>query len=417
MWKQFHDAKQQADARLPLYFLDLSLKNFDQIYYQDSLPSLKKNQQLIHSTLSQLSPPPLACAFPACDQIQCIVQVPDQKAMMQYVAALDDAIHQLPSQALFQRLFLGIGIYEMQQEDDLFTCMRNAKLARTASKDSHKMHTHIEWYDASLVQELLQRRMLEQHLYQAIGCKSFQMVIQPKVSCKHNRICGGEALIRLPFSDGMSIDTFRMITLAESNGLIEDIDAYMFEEVCRYQKETLARHDPLLPISVNISRIHFQHPDFFQRYLDLYRPYHLPDYCIELEITESAQMEGNEEAIPAFIEQAHAAGFRVALDDFGSGQSSLGLLSTMNIDTIKLDRSFFLHENKDSQIIVETILQLAKALSISTVAEGIETKKQVKFLKKHQCDMIQGFYYAKAMKVEDYRSFIKTFAQTTSSSR
>lgn len=409
MWKLFQEARKQADTRFSLYFVDIHLKNFDQLFYQDSLPTLKQLQLIIEKTLQSLDPPLLTYVFSSCEHIQCIMQMQDKEAVIQYLETLDDAIHQIPHPQLFQRLFLGIGIYAMKPEDDLFTCMRNAKLARTASKDATKLHTHIEWYDAALIDELLQQRSLEQQLYRAIGLKSFQMVIQPKISCKSGYVCGGEALIRLPDCDGMSVDTFHLIAMAEQNGLIEEIDEYIFEEVCKFQKATLQRHDPLLPISVNVSRVHFQTPDFLQRYLNIYQPYHLPDYCIELEITESAQNEHAKLSLPTFIQQAHDAGFRVSLDDFGSGQSSLSILSTLEIDIIKLDRSFFLHETKDSRIIVETILQLAKALGISTVAEGIETKQQVKFLQKHACDIIQGFYYSKPLSPEHYLHFLKTY--------
>lgn len=386
------------------YAIDLELKNLDQFFCEADWSSITDYQNRIKQTIYALAHTPLSFRFISYNHIECIYLASTKDKLMHIVQELDDALYSMSD----QRLFLGIGIEEIQPQADPYLCMRNAKLARTLSKDAHKLHTHIEWFQPSMLDALMKQRSLEQHLHRALGTHAFQMVIQPKVSCCDERVCGGEALIRLPFSDGMDIDTFYMITLAEANGLIEDIDLYMFEEVCRFQSQRMKHNDRLLPISVNISRVHFHHPRFFEAYLKIYKKYSLPDHCIELEITESAHCEHQIVSLSTFIKQFHEAGFLVSLDDFGSGQSTLGLLSNLEFDIIKLDRSFFLHDHQAGQCVIEMILDLAHRLHMQSVAEGIETKAQAAFLKAHGCDMIQGYYYAPPLHVEEFLAYVKT---------
>lgn len=411
MWKSWLTDIRYADASKPCYFVDLQIKNFDHLCFHDTNNTANLLQQQLFTNLKALPYPPLAVLFQSCDHFLCLYQAKNKENLMNKIAALDDMLYLISYNIASQPLFLGIGIYESQPDEDMFNCMQKARLARTLSKDAQKFHTHIEWYQDAYLSELQKKHQLEQLIYQTIGLNSFQMLIQPKISCAQSCVCGGEALIRFPFLDGRSTDTFHMITLAEHNGLIEDLDLSMFEKVCKYQTETIRRHETLLPISVNISRTHFQSPRFFQAYLQIYRRYQLPAFCIELEITESAQLQPEDKSMTAFLQQAHQAGFHVSLDDFGSGQSSLGLLGTMQFDSIKLDRSFFLHDTRESRLIITAMLQLAHALAISTIAEGIETAAQVQFLKEHHCTAIQGFYYAPPLQEEAFRTFVSQFSE------
>lgn len=392
-----------SDLNKHLYAIDLSLKNLDQFFERSSLDIIAKYQLEMEKAIYTLPNQPITFEFVSYDHIECIYEAETRDHLMQILHHMDDLLYVITH----QRVFLGIGIDEIHINDDPMVCMRNAKLARTLSEDAQKLHTHIEWFHSSYLENLLRKRTLEQQLYRAIGTHSLQMVIQPKVSCKDERICGGEALIRMPFSDGMDIDTFHMIALAETNGLIEDIDLFMFEEVCKLQSQILRDGGPLIPISVNISRIHFQQRNFFQDYLSIYKQYELPNHCIELEITEHAKQQDDLNTLIAFIKQAHQAGFLVSLDDFGSGQSTLGLLSRLDIDIIKLDRSFFLEQSQESNYIIEMILELGHKLHITTVAEGIESKDQVSFLQEHGCDMIQGYYYAPPLRLEEFLVYLK----------
>lgn len=164
-------------------------------------------------------------------------------------------------------------------------------------------------------------------------------------------------------------------------------------------------------ISINVSRRHFQNPAFLAEYAEIKERYGIADGQIELELTESIFF--NEEQI-ALVKQAvhemHQLGFRCSLDDFGSGFSSLGLLKSFDVDAIKLDRVFFEDiEQKKTQDILHCLIELAHRLHIQVVAEGIETKEQLAFLRTTTCDMVQGYYYARPLPAAAFTTWLQQF--------
>lgn len=192
------------------------------------------------------------------------------------------------------------------------------------------------------------------------------------------------------------------IPIFEKNGFILKLDYYMFERVCQTIRYWFDGGIAVTGISVNLSRLHLENKNLVPELCAIADTYHVPHNLLEVELTETVAME-NEEALHSLAEQFHEAGMRLSIDDFGSGYSSLGILNTLVFDTIKLDRSFFTDtaDLSRSQVIIQAIIQMAQALKITTIAEGIEEAHQVDFLRKLNCDAVQGYFYAKPMPVAD----------------
>ena len=226
---------------------------------------------------------------------------------------------------------------------------------------------------------------------------------QPQYDALTSQLKGAEALVRWIKPDGSIIPPCYFIPVAEESGLIMDIDWYVTELACK----TLEKQNtmPQFPISVNFSRRHIQEENFAEHLSELLDKYDLPHPLLEVEITESA-MVGNEEKLLVWIESIRNAGFRVAIDDFGSGLSSLQFVKDIPADVLKIDKSLLSHncEDEKERIVLESIFSFAHRLHMKTVAEGVETKEQLAFLRTCDCYKIQGFLFAKPMPEEEYIS-------------
>ena len=226
---------------------------------------------------------------------------------------------------------------------------------------------------------------------------------QPQYDALTSQLKSAEALVRWIKPDGTVISPFFFIPVAEESDLIMDIDWYVTELVCKtLEKQNMM---PQFPISINFSRKHIQEDNFAERLTAIVDKYDLPHPLIEVEITESA-MVGEEERILNWIVSIRNAGFTVAIDDFGSGLSSLQFVKDIPADVLKIDKSLLSHNCEDEKvrIVLESIFSFAHRLHMKTVAEGVETKEQLGFLRTCDCNRIQGYLFAKPMPEEDYLS-------------
>jgi len=195
--------------------------------------------------------------------------------------------------------------------------------------------------------------------------------------------------------------------LCESSDLICRVDLFVFEEVCRRLSQWAALDRPLIPISVNLSRRHLMDSDFLLDYKAIADRYQVPAGLIELELTESLMFSLAEfHQMRDLLNEIHRLGFSCSLDDFGFGFSSLGALKELQIDCLKLDRSFFVHgqEEPRAQVVIRSMVQMAQKLGVSVVAEGVEQREQVEFLREIGCDLIQGFYYSPPLSTEKFEA-------------
>ena len=241
-------------------------------------------------------------------------------------------------------------------------------------------------------------------LEKSIKNGEYVVYLQPKFDTQSEEIVGAEALIRKK-ANGQMIMPNEFLPVYEENGLIMMLDMYVLETICKLQQKWKKTNKRVLPISINESRHHLKNPNHLEELKTILQKYGTNPNLIELEMTEQTVAYDIEVAKRA-EKAAHAMGFIIAMDDFGTGYSTFHILKDIEIDILKIDKCFFedVVHNKRAQIIIQNIVEMCKKLNIKTVAEGIETKEQVEYLKRIQCDIIQGYYFAKPMSIEHFEN-------------
>jgi EAL domain-containing protein (putative c-di-GMP-specific phosphodiesterase class I) len=229
----------------------------------------------------------------------------------------------------------------------------------------------------------------------AIQCKQLRAYYQPQYNALTNQIVSAEALVRWIQPDGTVVPPDKFIPALERDERINPVDWYILRQVCAMQRARLDAGKRVVPVAVNCSRWHIKETDFIQTFCQTVDSFHLPHSLLKVEITESA-LVNETEAIGTWIEQLRANGFSVALDDFGSGLSSLQFVKDMPIDILKIDKSLLRHNCEDDKerIVLESIFYFANRLKLTTIAEGVETEAQLGFLRTCDCKIIQGFIYS-----------------------
>ena len=200
----------------------------------------------------------------------------------------------------------------------------------------------------------------------------------------------------------------QFIPLFEKNGKIDVLDLYIFEEVCRLISDWIHTGKTVTKISVNVSRYHLKNTgtDIWKNYKEIKEKYNIPDGIIEIELTETMMVDGTQLSfVKQILDGFRSCGLNIALDDFGFAYSSLALLKEFEVDTLKLDRSFFINETEKSRKIVSHIIQLAHSLNMDVVAEGIESEDQIAVLCESDCDLIQGYVYSRPLSVENFEKW------------
>ena len=251
--------------------------------------------------------------------------------------------------------------------------------------------------------KLIKEAEIEAKMEKALNNNEFVFYLQPKFNCQGNQLFGAEALVRWIDDNGQMIMPGDFIPLFERNGFIIKLDEYIFESVCKYIANRIQLNLPIIPISINISRLHLFQSNFVDKYLKIKNKYSIPDKILELEITENILID-NLHATQKVITRLQEHGFICSIDDFGSGYSSLNSLKDLPFDIIKLDKLFLdnSYNIKKSQEIVKSIITMAKNIDILTVGEGVETDEQLEFLQLAGCDIIQGYIFSKPISVEDF---------------
>ena len=243
---------------------------------------------------------------------------------------------------------------------------------------------------------------MKNDLSKEINYDEFVIYLQPKFDTVKENVVGAEALIRKEIN-GELIMPDKFVPYYEKTGLITKIDMFVLREICKLQKKWREENFRLIPVSINESRHHLKNKNHVNELKEIVAEYNADTRLIELEMTESTIVEDMKKAKNA-AESVKELGFIVSMDDFGTGYSSFNILKDIEIDILKIDKSFFtdMEKNIRAQIIVETIIQMCKRLKITTVAEGIDTNGQVSFLKQIGCDIIQGYYFSKPIRIEEF---------------
>lgn len=278
--------------------------------------------------------------------------------------------------------------------------------------DAKEYNSTWVFYDDNFVKQQEERARMISMIEEGLRKNEFVVYLQPKISPELEKMMGAEALVRWIHPQHGMIGPNVFIPLCEQNGLICDLDLYVFDKVCEHIKDWQNKGWNPMPISVNVSGMHLRDISFVKKYREIADRHEVDTALLELELTESVMFSDLElVAARRVISAIHEQGFRCSMDDFGSGYSALGVLADLPINCIKLDRSFFIDcmDNPRAQTVIATIIRLAQDLLITTVAEGIEEKPQVEMLKNMGCDLIQGFYYSPPLPAKDFAqmAFVK----------
>ncbi len=270
-----------------------------------------------------------------------------------------------------------------------------------------KYGAHCAYYDDSIRQKLLNEQFILSNMKSAIENREFIVYFQPKYDLVDERICSAEALVRWNHPEKGLIPPNQFIQIFENNGFITELDIYVLEETCKWVRSWIDRGNPLIPVSVNISRADIFNSNLNTILLAMLNKYGLDPSHIHLEITESAYTENAEQMIHG-VKQLKELGFMIEMDDFGSGYSSLNMLSELPIDVLKLDMRFVQNydRSRDKRNIMSFVISLAKWMNLKVVAEGVETEEQVNLLKLLGCHWVQGFFFSKPLPRDSFEALI-----------
>jgi len=301
----------------------------------------------------------------------------------------------IDGQELYITCSAGVSLYPADAPD-VETLLKNADVAMYRAKEHGR--NNFQFYTPEMNDLANERLALEHSLRRALERNELLLHYQPKVNLETGMIVGAEALLRWQHPEWGLIAPERFIPIAEETGLIVQIGAWVIRTACNQARLWQDGGLPPVIMSVNLSARQFRQESFVKVVTQILHETGLKPEQLEMELTESMLMHNANAAI-SILGGLKSLGVRLSLDDFGTGYSSLSYLSRLPIDTLKIDRSFVQHIGDqgecDNGILAQAIISLGHSLNLTVIAEGVETGEQLKFLKAHQCDEVQGFYFCK----------------------
>lgn len=292
-------------------------------------------------------------------------------------------------------LYYSSGIYEIHDVDENANIMID-KASMVSNTVKEGANEKVAYYTKAFEESTKNEEELKRAIREAFDNDEFVAYYQPKVNVKTNEITGCEALARWQHPQKGLIPPNYFIPICEKSGLIMELDMRIFEKALQFIQRCQQTGVPVYPISVNFSRMHLLDESFLSKVISMIERYEVPRHLVELELTESA-IFGNLDNILAFTNKLHDVGLTIAMDDFGSGYSSLNMLKEIPIDVLKVDKEF-LSESSDvnrRRIIFESMVEMVRKLDIDIIVEGVETKEGVQLLKDCKCFFAQGYYFSK----------------------
>ena len=306
------------------------------------------------------------------------------------------------------RVWLRMGVYaDVDKSIDIERRFDRAKQAADTVKNSFAKAIGI--YDDSLLEQERQTEELLEDFAAAIREKQFLVYYQPKYDITRSEpvLSSAEALVRWKHPKRGMVSPGAFIPVFEKNGLIQELDNYVWNEAAAQIRDWKERFGVSVPVSVNISRIDMYDPYFIEKLDDIVARNGLEHRELLLEITESAYTEDSAQIVST-VKQLREKGFRIEMDDFGTGYSSLNMISDLPIDALKLDMQFIrnaFRERKDTRLL-EVIFHLAESLEVPTIAEGVETAEQMLTLKSMGCDIVQGYYFSRPLPADEFEPLV-----------
>lgn len=302
-------------------------------------------------------------------------------------------------------IYIGFCPINQEYATDMSGIIERADFA--LSKVKGNFYKNIGYFDGEIRKEYERQKDFEKRLWKAIQKEEFKVYLQPIYDTETKKCVSAEALVRWIDQNNVIVPPNEFIPAFEANGFITELDMYVLDHVCHILSNWRSHNRPLIPISVNISRVDIDNPDLVDNIVKIVDKYQLPHDLIKVEITESA-FNMNESLIIYTMQNLQNNGFIVMMDDFGSGYSNLNMFKNMPIDIVKIDMIFMkdIERSEKGVIIVTSVVNMAKLLGLKIVVEGVETDGQYNLIRKLGCDMIQGYYFAKPMPVDEFNSLM-----------
>lgn len=340
-----------------------------------------------------------------------IITITNIHHMQEAVQVAEKIVHLLSEplpideQNIYISTSMGISLYP-EDGTTLETLVKKADQAMYYAKQNGR--NQFAFYFDDLKIDSKRVLLLDNELRKAIKQNDFTLNFQPKISLEDETVIGMEALIRWANDQLGFVSPAEFIPYAEETGLIIPMSECVFRLACEAHLRLREEMDNVLPIAINISSIHFHQSDFIDTVKMIFEAYNCSPQDFELELTERTVMNNERDSIRKLV-QLKNMGFKLSIDDFGTGYSSLSYLVQFPLDYLKIDRSFiqYITSIADKQAVVDAIIQMAHRLHMKVIAEGVEQKDQVKLLEKLGCDMIQGYYYAKPMPLDEFVAFLE----------
>lgn len=261
-------------------------------------------------------------------------------------------------------------------------------------------------FDDDMRRSMLREKQIESDVVGAMEDKQIIPFIQPKVDMRNGEIVGGEALVRWKSPTKGLISPGVFVPVLEKNGYIINVDKYVWECIFLYQSELKKAGRKLVPISINVSRMHMYDPTLTDTLINLSSKYDVEGKYVPLELTESAFL-ADEDGLYNKMKVLRKCGFEISIDDFGTGYSSMNMLRTQPVDEVKMDRTFIIDlSNEKSKIILEYTAMMLNAMNMNVIVEGVETEEQKEQLLKCGCTKAQGFYFHRPMPIEDFDALL-----------
>jgi diguanylate cyclase (GGDEF)-like protein/PAS domain S-box-containing protein len=323
-----------------------------------------------------------------------------------FIAALNEPFQLADGHEIFIGSSIGISLFP-QNGKTVTELMKNADAAMYLAKENGR--NQFSFYTSELNADAKNKLTLENDLHRAILHNEITLHYQPKVDLHSGRIVGAEALCRWQMQDGSWTPPDQFIPIAEKSALILHLGNWVIEQSCRQIRRWLddGLHD--ICIAINISARQFLNGNLDIQLLQAFEHHGIAAHHLEIELTESMLMQEPKRAIE-IMHKLKLLGVKIALDDFGTGYSSLGYLSRFPIDSLKIDQSFVrgLFTEHDNAAIASAIIGLAHKLKLKVIAEGVETKEQLAFMRSHHCDELQGYYFSNALTANEFAKMVRS---------
>lgn len=399
--------------RMPMTLVALDLRNFKYINESFGMSTADEFLRRIKSCLDTVQRPGEFFCRQSADVFYLAMMETDPDQVVLRLRELQRLIQQEAVGLLGEypvTIYCGCAMTAENPEPFSATAKHNYMMAALAQAKRSKKK-NICLYDEALHKSEQTRLYVERNMHRALEQEEFQLFLQPQVDLSTGQLTGAEALVRWQTADRGMIFPDQFIPLFEENGFCVQLDLYMVEQVCKQLRRWMDEGLEPINISVNQTRLLFISEGYVEKLLSITEKYQIAPSNITLEILESLALD-HLDHINACIDKLRAAGFRISMDDFGSGYSSLNTLGRLKIDELKLDRMFLMDAAKDTdgnqRKIMACILELARELHISTVAEGVETRENELMMAQLSCNYGQGYYYSRPINIAEFEeSFLR----------